>query len=85
MVLILMWNLRQNSSIHSEWVKAMRAWELEMKESQTATKIEILDLQDIVSDDIAKRTEDRFKGKDHSAFLDALFEANPSLRRPEGW
>ena len=85
LVLILVMNLRQNSTIHANWVDAMRAWEKEMKISQNLTIQEISDLENIVTSDIEIRTQDRFKGEDHTRFLNDFYDANPDLVRPKGW
>ena len=45
--------------------------------------LEVKELRRELSDEIERRTQDRFRGSEHREFVEALLKANPGLERPE--
>ena len=77
----------QQSNRDEAWLRAMSAWELEMRDAVTAVRPkDVLDRVNHLDEEISgirtlieTKTEDRFRGSDFRAFL----EANPDLQPPD--
>ena len=77
----------QQQEVHVEWIRAMRAWEGEMRLATGEVKpADVLEEVNRLHDDVEELkqqikngTDDRFRGADFEAFLDA----NPELKPPK--